>query len=193
MHADLALHARSVPFVRTLGAEWLGGDAAGIRMRLPWAAALCGPAPDRAIDLRAVVALLDHAGGSAVYAAQPAAATATLELRTDVTGAPRPGAGVTVAARVAALGAGSALVLGEAWCGDLATPAAVFVRSTARYIVGSGPGQVEASAGYMAARDAAVARYGGVCAPAAADFGDLLGGRPDAAAWRLPFVPWLVG
>jgi acyl-coenzyme A thioesterase PaaI-like protein len=193
MHTDLALHARSVPFVRTLGAGWLGGSAAGIRMRLPWAPAVCAPAPGRAIDLRAVVALLDHAGGSAVYAAHPAAATATLELRIDVTGAPQPTADVTIAARVAALGAGSALVLGEAWCGEEPTPAGTFARLTARYIVGSGPGQAEASADYMAARDAAVARYASVCAPAANDFGELLGCRPAAAAWRLPFAPWLVG
>ena len=190
---DLERHAASVPFVRTLGARWLGSDAAGIRMLLPCSSTVCGADGEGRVDLRAVLALMDHAGGAAVYAALPVSlATATLELRFDLVGSlPLPGCNVLAAAAMTADHRGSALVLGQATAGDAATP---FIRMTARYIVGSGPGQSPADTAYSTARVHAAVRYAAVSTGSMANFDHTLGGTFSApGCWRLPFAERLVG
>ncbi|KQP06199.1 acyl-CoA thioesterase domain-containing protein [Pseudorhodoferax sp. Leaf265] len=187
---DLGWHTASVPFMRTLGVCWEGQDAAGIRMRLPCAPAVLDAA-GTAVDLRAVVALLDQAGGAAVYAALPSVAAATLELRVDVLGSPEPGQDVWAHACVHAQSHGSALVLGQAASGSL--DAAAFMRMTARYIVGSGPGQAPADGVYLARRAQAVARFAAAGAPAAGGFDGTLDGAATPGGWTLPFAERLVG
>ncbi|NUZ06139.1 acyl-CoA thioesterase domain-containing protein [Piscinibacter koreensis] len=187
---DLARHSASIPFVRTLDARWLGDDASGINMQLPLAPAVRdAQAPDH-IDLRAAIALLDYAGGAAVYAATASAATATIELRIDVLDAPAAGADAWVDAAVIAQGCGSALVHGAAASSPRGAP---FARLVGRYILGSGPGQAPADAAYAAARDAAVARFASAGAGDASSFDETLGAREVEGDWCLPFADRLVG
>ena len=136
---DPARNRTAAPFMRALGTVWLGGDATGVTLRLPCVPATCGGVHRDAIDLRGVAAVLDHAGGAAVYAALDGArATATLELRLDFLGVPAPGKDLFASAGCAALETGCALIHGQAWCEDAAAPVA---RMSGRFIVGTGPGQ----------------------------------------------------
>lgn len=185
------------PFMTALGTVVLGGDARGIHLRLPCAPVVCAAGGDT-IDLRAVASLLDHAGGAAVYAALPALkATATLDLRMDLVGAPAPGRDVFVDARCEAIDAGSALVIGDAWAGDAAGSArAPIARITGRFVVGLGPGQ-RPGADSERVREATAAAHVPVAAPQVGSFDELFGGRVDGAeagaVFTLPPAPWLVG
>lgn len=196
-----AAHTASVPFARALGAQWLGVDSTaaapalpwpGTRMRLPCSPSVCDQIG--AIDLRAIVALLDHAGGSQLYAAHLAdGATATLELRADIVGRPRPGCDVVLVTRALDRAGRSVLVQGEAAHDDEKLP---LVRLTGRYVSGFGPGRATDRRGAAAGRykDAALQAAGPV--PSAASFDDLLGvaGLSLAgSAFELPFEPWRVG
>jgi len=188
-------HTQSVPFTRALQARWLGlHDAAGAggpvaRMGLPCHAAVCDA--EGAIDRRALVALLDHAGAPACYGAGTSAgATATLELRVDFAAAPIAGADLVLETRCIAADAYSALVVGEACHPGNERPVA---RMSGRYAVGLGPGRANDGSETPAARAANAARHADAAAPAAADFGALLGGAFQGQDFVLPFQPWLVG
>ncbi len=196
-----ARHTAGVPFTRALGAVWEGTDPSlaapgtawpGARMRLPCAAAVCDA--DGAVDLRAIVALLDHAGGSQLYAACLAdGATATLELRVDIVGRPRPGQDVVIQTRALDRNARSVLVQGEAAHAGDALP---LVRMTGRYVSGFGPGRASDGRQPLARRVADEAVHHAVPVPAAASFGELLGvdGLPMVDAdFELPFASWRVG
>lgn len=184
------------PLMRALGGVSLGGDARQIRLHLPLSAASgTQPGTPVAVDLRAVAALLDHAGGAAVYAALPGLkGTATLELRLDVLGSPAPGQDVYASAGCVAVDAGSALVTGEAWCGEsrdqpFATPIA---RLSCRFIVGAGPGQRPGPEAQRA-RELTAAAHVAVPPPRVRSFGELLGGSAAGHRFDLPPAPWLVG
>ena len=78
---DQAAHLRSVPFPHAAGTHWVATRDREVCLRLPYSRVV--RAPDGAgVDPRAIMAILDHACGAAMYAAlevpQP---TATLELR----------------------------------------------------------------------------------------------------------------
>jgi len=188
-------HTQSVPFTRALQARWLGlHDTAGAggptaRLRLPCHAAVRGA--DGAIDRRALVALLDHAGAPACYGAGVSTgATATLELRVDFAMAPRAGADLVLETRCITADAWSALVVGEARHDGDARPVA---RMSGRYAVGLGPGRANDERETPAARAANAARHADAAAPEAVDFGALLGGAFQGDDFVLPFQPWLVG
>lgn len=75
-----AQHLLRVPFARTVGIVSEAVSANRLLLRLPFNAAVADARG--AIDLRAITALLDHAGGAVVYMTQlRAAPTATLDLR----------------------------------------------------------------------------------------------------------------
>ena len=78
---DQAAHLRSVPFPHAAGTRWLATCGREVRLRLPYSRIV--RAPDGAgVDPRAVMAILDHACGAAMYAALAVPLpTATLELR----------------------------------------------------------------------------------------------------------------
>ncbi len=187
-------HTASVPFARALGARWLGLQAAAdgqplAQLLLPCRPALCDA--HGAVDRRAIVALLDHAGAPACYGAQVAAgATATLELRIDFVGHARPGADVVVESHCVAADGHSALISGRALHpegGD------ALLRMTGRYVVGLGPGRANDSSETATVRAANVQRHAGSQAPAAPDFAALLGGHCAGGGFDLAFQPWLVG
>ena len=188
-------HTQSVPFTRALQARWLGlHDAAGAggplaRLRLPCHAAVRGA--DGAIDRRALVALLDHAGAPACYGAGVSTgATATLELRIDFAMAPQAGADLLIETRCVTADAWSALVVGEARHDGDAQPVA---RMSGRYAVGLGPGRANDDSETPAARAANAARHADAAAPEVAHFDALLGGAFEGEDFVLPFQPWLVG
>ncbi|HEY4069563.1 MAG TPA: hotdog domain-containing protein [Burkholderiaceae bacterium] len=185
------------PWMLALGGESLGGDSRRIRLRLPFAPASSTEEPGAAaaIDLRAVAALLDHAGGAAVYAALPGLkGTATLELHLDLLGKPVPGQDVHASAGCIAVDAASALVTGEAWCGGLSEPHAStpIARLSCRFIVGAGPGQ-RAGPEAQRLRERTAAEHVPVPPPLVRSFGELLGGRAQGHAFELPPAPWRVG
>lgn len=183
------------PFMLALGSLVRGFEPQGIRLQLPFSPAACLPG-GATIDLRAVASLLDHAGGEALYAAlTELKATATLELRMDVVGAPAPGRDVFVDARCAAIDAGSALVIGEAWGGDRdAAPSArtPIARMSGRFVIGLGPGQ-RPGADHQRARQARAAAHVPVAPPGVGSFDELLGGSVAGTIFTLPPAPWLVG
>ncbi|GAP37144.1 acyl-CoA thioesterase domain-containing protein [Piscinibacter sakaiensis] len=180
------------PLMRALGAASLGRDGTRVLARLDCRPPAC-TVDGSAVDLRAVAALLDHVGGAAVYAAIPGLqGTATLELRLDIVGAPVPGQAVFARAECTSLEAGSALVLGTAWCGDATAATMPVARLTGRFVVGVGPGQVP-GAEDRHRREARAAAHVPVIAPAADCFDALLGGTVDGTAFLLPGAPWLVG
>lgn len=190
LFGDPVLHLTSVPFMRAIGAVWLNGNPQWVHLLLPYAPAVCGGPNGDAVDLRAVAALLDHAGGAAVYAGvEGANATATLDLRLDFMREPLPGCDVRVSAGCAVAEDGSALLLGQAWCDDAASPVA---RMTARYLLGAGPGEGPVVPD-ASAREQAADQHTGALAPAVLSFDELLGGHAGNNAWVLPFAPWLVG
>lgn len=191
--AERPLRRSLAPFMRALGSLMLGGDGQRIRLRLPFSPAACAPGGDT-IDLRAVAALLDHAGGAAVFAALPdLKATATLELRMDLVGTPAPGQDICVDAGCEAIDAGSVLVVGDAWCLDVAGSARRPVaRMTGRFVVGVGPGQRPGDDAWRA-REATAAAHVAVAPPSLRSFEELLGGTVTGHAFALPPAPWLVG
>ena len=188
-------HTQSVPFTRALQARWLGlHDVAGAggpmaRLRLP--CHLSVRDADGAIDRRALVALLDHAGAPACYGAGVSTgATATLELRIDFAMAPQAGADLLLETRCVTADAWSALVVGEARQDGDAQPVA---RMSGRYAVGLGPGRANDDSETPAARAANAARHADAAAPEVAHFDALLGGAFEGEDFVLPFQPWLVG
>ena len=188
-------HTQSVPFTRALQARWLGlHDVAGAggplaRLRLPCHPAVRGA--DGAIDRRALVALLDHAGAPACYGAGVSTgATATLELRVDFAMAPMAGADLVLETRCLTADGWSALVVGEARHEGDARPVA---RMSGRYAVGLGPGRANDEHETAAARAANAARHADAAAPEVVDFGALLRGAFQGDDFVLPFQPWLVG
>ncbi len=194
-----ARHTAGVPFTRALGAVWEGTDPSlaapgtawpGARMRLPCRAAVCDA--EGAVDLRAIIAMLDHAGGSQLYAAGLAeGATATLELRVDMVGRPQPGQDVVTQTRALDRTGRSVLVQGEAAHPGAAGP---LVRMTGRYVSGFGPGRANDGREPLARRVANEALH--QARPAAKSFEELLGvaGLPIIdAAFELPFASWRVG
>lgn len=191
--AERPLRRSLAPFMRALGSFMLGGVGQRIRWRLPFSPAACAPGGDT-IDLRAVAALLDHAGGAAVFAALPdLKATATLELRMDLVGTPSPGQDICVDAGCEAIDAGSVLVVGDAWCLDVAGSARRPVaRMTGRFVVGVGPGQRPGDDAWRA-REATAAAHVAVAPPSLRSFEELLGGMVTGHAFALPPAPWLVG
>lgn len=188
-------HTQSVPFTRALGTRWLGLHAAAseggplARLALPCRPAVC--TPQGAIDIRALAALMDHAGAPASYGAHAAqGATATLELRIDLTLPPRPGADLWVETRCLSTDSQSALVVGEARHPDAQGAVA---RMTGRYVVGLGPGRANDGSEAPEMRSANAARYDTVQPPAARCFDELLGARQEAEGVVVAFQPWLVG
>lgn len=189
-------HTQSVPFTRALQARWLGlhdaaagGGGPTALLCLPYHPAVRGA--DGAIDPRALVALLDHAGAPACYGAGVSTgATATLELRIDFAMAPVAGADLQLETRCISADAYTALVVGEARHADDARPVA---RMSGRYAVGLGPGRANDDRETPAARAANAARHADAAAPEVADFGALLGGAFQGDDFVLPFQPWLVG
>lgn len=180
------------PFMRALGSLMLGGGPR-VRLQLPCSPATCAAAGD-ATDLRVVAALLDQAGGAAVYAALPELkATATLELRMDLVGRPAPGQQVFVDAGCLAIDAGSALVDGEAWAADSVGSAATpIARLSGRFIVGAGPGQRHGDDAQRE-REAIAAAHVPVEPPRVRGFEELLGGTMSGHIYTLPPAPWLIG
>ena len=76
-----ALHLRSVPFAHATGAQWTGTREGVVEMRLPYARALRAPGA-AGVDPRAIMAVLDHASGAAVFASlELPVPIATLDLR----------------------------------------------------------------------------------------------------------------
>lgn len=190
VYGDPTLHLQSIPFMRAVGGTWIGGEPEHGHVHLPCTPAVCGGPTGAAVDQRAVAALLDQAGGVAVFAAaNEVGATATLELRVDFVGEPLPGRGVHASAACTEIDGSSALVLGQAWCDGVTAPLA---RMTARFILGSGPGQGPKAPDRTNFAEA-VQRLAGTVIPKVESFDELLGGCADGAVWRLPFEPWLVG
>jgi acyl-coenzyme A thioesterase PaaI-like protein len=133
---DQALHTLSVPLTATIGAQWVGRSDRGVEIRLPWAPMVTDSATG-GIDHRAVMTLLDHASGAAVYAAQDEPApTATLDLRVGFFRGATPGQGITVRARAVDLAAHVAHIAAEA----LADDGTLLAQSTGAFIVGAHPG-----------------------------------------------------
>lgn len=193
--SEAPLRKTFTPFMLALGSLVRGDSAQRIRLHLPFSPSTCLRGRDTT-DLRAVASLLDHAGGAAVYAALPdLKATATLELRMDVTGMPEPGQDVFVDASCVAIDDGSALVIGEAWGAlsenepEARTPIA---RMSGRFVVGLGPGQ-RPGADDQRAREARAAAHVPVAPPIVCSFEELLGGATTGAVFTLPPAPWLVG
>ena len=76
-----AAHPLMVPFTRAVGAHWIGARDGSVELCLPYAR-LVRDAGSGGIDDRAIMALLDHACGAAVYASLTRPAPiATLDLR----------------------------------------------------------------------------------------------------------------
>ncbi len=208
-------HTQSVPLARALGFKWLGLDvpeapgqgavsAAPQAESVPanpaaWLRLPCRPAastPQGSVDLRAVAALLDHAGAPACYAAAVAqGATATLELRIDFADAPPPGQDVLVQARCVHHSDNSALVQAQAQSQpQLAQGRTLLARMQARYVVGLGPGRANDSRETAADRAERAARHALDLAPPVTCLDELLGLRPSGEqAFTLAFQPWLVG
>jgi acyl-coenzyme A thioesterase PaaI-like protein len=141
---DPEAHLRSVPFTRVCGAQWVGGSRVGkaieVCLRLPFASRVSDHA-GAAIDERAVMALLDHAGGVAVYAARPEPSpTATMDLRVAFHQAVPPGAAVVARARVVHMAPGVAFVEGRAEVDGAEEGAPALASVSGSFIVGAHPG-----------------------------------------------------
>jgi acyl-coenzyme A thioesterase PaaI-like protein len=177
--------------MRALDVRWRRSDAEGAEFLLPWAPRVAAAPMADEVDPRAAVALLDYTGGMAIYAGVGGLATATLELRIDVVGPAPVAVGVKVVTWMGEVQRGSGLVHGYA-AAD-APEGQPFLRMTARYIVGSGPGLAPASSGYMAERETRLAGFADVVAGPEPSFDEVLGVLPEAEAWRMPYKPSLIG
>lgn len=113
------------PHTRALGFEWVGLEGRAAVIRVPYRDDLVGD-PDTGVLAGGVItALLDHACGLAVWAAQDRySAIATLDMRIDYMRPAEPGLAVSARAECYRLGGSVAFVRGLAFDRDPAEPVA---------------------------------------------------------------------
>ena len=134
---DQATHLRSVPFPHAAGARWTGTREREIELRLPYARLVRSPA-GQAVDERAIMAILDHACGAAMYAAlEEPVPVATLDLRVAFQRPVPAGSDIIVAARTTHIAGMSAFVEASA-CAAGGGPA--LVTASGAFMVGAHPG-----------------------------------------------------
>ena len=134
---DQATHLRSVPFPHAAGARFSGTREREVELRLPYARLVRAPG-GAAVDERAIMAILDHACGAAMYAAlaEPVP-IATLDLRVAFQRPVPDGADILVAARTAHIAGMSAFVEAQA-CAAGGGP--VLATASGAFMVGAHPG-----------------------------------------------------
>jgi uncharacterized protein (TIGR00369 family) len=133
---DPAAHLRMVPYTSAVGMCWQGVKDGVVEVRLPFSKAVQDGASG-AIDERAIMALLDHASSSAVFAQLRAALPiATLDLRVAFQRPAPPGTDVVVSAVATHVAETVAFVNASARAGD----GAALAVSSATFIIGSSPG-----------------------------------------------------
>ena len=134
---DQATHLRSVPFPHAAGARFSGTREREVELRLPYARLVRAPG-GAAVDERAIMAILDHACGAAMYAAlaEPVP-IATLDLRVAFQRPVPEGADILVAARTTHIAGMSAFVEAQA-CAAGGGP--VLATASGAFMVGAHPG-----------------------------------------------------
>lgn len=183
---DPALHTLSVPLTATIGAQWVGRDDRSVEIRLPCAPVVVD-ARTGGIDHRAVMTVLDHASGAAVYAAQDdPAPTATLDLRVAFLRDAAPGMGLTVRARATHLAAHVAHIAADA----LAEDGTLLAQSTGAFIVGAHPG---GGGGQGADLWRPARAFAAGDASAFASFEAFLGAQRTGPLLTVPFADRLIG
>ncbi len=134
---DQAAHLRSVPFPHAAGARFSGTREREVELRLSYARLVRAPG-GVAVDERAIMAMLDHACGAAMYAAlaEPVP-IATLDLRVAFQRPVPEGADILVAARTTHIAGMTAFVEASA-CAAGGGPA--LVTASGAFMVGAHPG-----------------------------------------------------
>lgn len=179
------LHTRAVPFTASVDARWIDTGDRDAAIELPFSRGLAGA--DGGLDARAVMALLDHASGAAVYGAQDdPAPTATLDLRVAFLRAAPPGLGLRVRARAVHLTEAVAFIAADA----VAQDGSLVAQSSGSFIVGAHPGGAGGSGAdlWRAVRPFETADPG-----AFADFDAFLGVLRTGPLVSMPFADRLVG
>ena len=134
---DQATHLRSVPFPHAAGARWTGTREREVEFRLPYARLVRAPGA-AAVDERAIMAMLDHACGAAMYAAlEEPVPIATLDLRVAFQRPVPEGADIRVAARTTHIAGMTAFAEASA-CAAGGGPA--LVTASGAFMVGAHPG-----------------------------------------------------
>ena len=132
-----ALHLRSVPFAHATGAQWTGTRERTVEMRLPYARAVRAPG-GAGVDPRAIMAVLDHACGVAVFASLDSLVPiATLDLRVAFQRAVPAGADIVLTARATHVEGMTAFVEAAA---HAAGEGPALVTASGAFMVGAHPG-----------------------------------------------------
>ncbi len=134
---DQATHLRSVPFPHAAGARFCATRERQVELRLPFARLVRAPG-GAAVDERAIMAILDHACGAAMYAALPEPLPiATLDLRVAFQRPVPDGADILIAARTTHIAGMSAFVEAQACAADGGPP---LLTASGAFMVGAHPG-----------------------------------------------------
>ncbi len=136
-------HLHVVPLTRALGARWGGIQTGTATLHLPYSQAICNPATG-GIDERAIMALLDHACSSAIYARiTRSPPIATLDLRVAFQRDAPAAADAIVTAHATHITETVAFVSAAAHAGEGAAHAgegAALATCSATFFIGSSPG-----------------------------------------------------
>ena len=129
-------HLHIVPLTRAVGARWGGIQAGTATLHLPYSQAICNAATG-GIDERAIMALLDHACSSAIYARiTHSPPIATLDLRVAFQRDAPPAADVIVTAHATHIAETVAFVSAAAHAGK----GVALATCSATFFIGSAPG-----------------------------------------------------
>ena len=182
-----AAHPLMVPLTSAVGAHWIGAHDGSVELCLPYAR-LVRDANGDGIDDRAIMALLDHACGAAVYASlKRPVPIATLDLRVAFQRAAPAATDIVVTAHTSHVTPMAAFVSAAAHAGA----GAALATASATFIIGAAPG---------GERDADVAepwkpaRTFDVGDVASLDsFQEFLGLVSDGSKLLMPFADRLIG
>lgn len=134
---DQAAHLRSVPFPHAAGTHWVATCGREVRLRLPFSRVVRAPG-GAGVDPRAIMAILDHACGAAMYAAlEVPLPTATLELRVAFQRPVPDGTDIMISARATHIAGMTAFVEASA---SIEAGGLPLVSANGAFIVGAHPG-----------------------------------------------------
>ena len=182
-----APHPLMVPFSRAVGAHWIGARDGSVELCLPYARPVRDP--DRGgIDDRAIMALLDHACGAAVYASlKHPAPIATLDLRVAFQRAAPAATDIVVTAHTSHVTPTAAFVSAAAHAGA----GAALATASATFIIGAAPGGERDTDVALPWKPARAFDVGDVAS--LDSFEEFLGLVRDGSYMHMPFADRLIG